>query len=295
MRSHKMVSSGSCGEVRAIFADKEPLASDVGKVQPRTSDPAPIVCAACTLATMTVSTHSLFGIDLYPLRFEIFTWIVVLLVGLVLADVRRSSFGHRMLATRNSEPAAAAARMHAARTKLQAFALSGFPAGLAGVMLAYELATLSIERFGAFDNVTLVAFPYIGGVGPLAGAVIAACMLDGSIIPALLDHWTGVSEWAPLAGGVLVVLTIILNPDDISIKAMRDAKNIAGRLVVLPKGAIGRATSCGRRVVMRILNATWLMCRPMHEWRGQLLLVPRCFKATADRLRGPIRAQKGTR
>jgi hypothetical protein len=48
MRSHKMVSSGSYGEVRPICAGKEPLASDVGKVQPRTSDPIPIVCTACT-------------------------------------------------------------------------------------------------------------------------------------------------------------------------------------------------------------------------------------------------------
>lgn len=82
---------------------------------------------------MTVSTPSVFGVDLYPLRFGIFTWIVVL----VLTGVRRSSFGHRMLATRNSEPAAAAAGMNVARTKLQAFALSGFLAGLAGGMLAY--------------------------------------------------------------------------------------------------------------------------------------------------------------
>jgi ABC-type branched-subunit amino acid transport system permease subunit len=180
-----------------------------------------------------VATPYLFGIDLdpllYPVRFGIFTWIVVLLVGLVLVGVRRSRFGHRMIATRKSEPAAAAAGMNVARTKLQAFALSGSIAGLAGGMLAYQLGVLTSDRFVAFDNVTLVAFAYVGGVGSLCGAVIAGTMLSGSIAPTLLDRWTAVSEWVPLAGGILVILTIIMNPDGVSIQMMRDAKRVAGR------------------------------------------------------------------
>ena len=63
------------------------------------------------------------------------------------ANLRRSPTGGRFLAVRANERAAAAAGVNVAATKLLAFGLSAFIAGIGGALLGYYQGILSFESF----------------------------------------------------------------------------------------------------------------------------------------------------
>ena len=102
-------------------------------------------------------------------------FLLVLLVGLCLliANVRRSSFGRQMLAVRSNERAAAASGVNVTVVKLTGFALAAFIAGIAGVMYGYEFGGVAATKFGAFAGLGLIAFAYVGGITMISGAFVA--------------------------------------------------------------------------------------------------------------------------
>ena len=70
------------------------------------------------------------------------------------------------MAVRDNEVGAAAMGIPVVRTKLLAFALSGFMAGYAGVCLAFALrALLDIDRFDPTFSFLVVSMVVIGGTG----------------------------------------------------------------------------------------------------------------------------------
>ena len=73
----------------------------------------------------------------------------VILLALLVANVRRSSLGQRMLAVRSNERAAAAAGINVRNTKLAGFGIAAFVAGMAGALYAYNFGSVSYSRFGA--------------------------------------------------------------------------------------------------------------------------------------------------
>ncbi|MDH3060262.1 ABC transporter permease, partial [Gordonia alkanivorans] len=93
-----------------------------------------------------VKDPSLFGLDLgigsgstYPnIAFGILCLIVLTLVGLGVARLRTSRLGASMLAVRANERSAAAAGVNVSRTKLVAFAIGAFIAGIGGSLMAYQ-------------------------------------------------------------------------------------------------------------------------------------------------------------
>jgi ABC-type branched-subunit amino acid transport system permease subunit len=70
-----------------------------------------------------------------------------------------------------------------ARTKLLAFALSGFIAGYAGVCLAFATERFSTDTFDPTFSILVVSMVVIGGLGSIDGAVLGAIYLVG--IPAI--------------------------------------------------------------------------------------------------------------
>src|SRR4029077_2189936 len=98
-----------------------------------------------------------------------------ILLGLLVANVRRGSLGQRMLAVRSNERAAAAAGINVSNTKLVGFGIAAFIAGMAGALYAYNFGSVSYSRFGALSALGLIAFAYFGCLtivfsGVLAGA-----------------------------------------------------------------------------------------------------------------------------
>jgi len=143
--------------------------------------------------------------------------VVTILLALLVANLRRSNLGLRMLAVRSNERAAAAAGVDVRNTKLAAFGIASFIAGMAGALYAYNFGSVSSSRFGAVTALGLIAFAYFGGITMVSGAVIAGIGATEGLLPHAFDKWFGLSgNWALLIGGFALVVTLLLNPEGIA-------------------------------------------------------------------------------
>jgi branched-chain amino acid transport system permease protein len=139
------------------------------------------------------------------------------LLALLVANVRRSSLGQRMLAVRSNERAAAAAGINVRNTKLAGFGIAAFIAGMAGALYAYNFGSVSSSRFGAVAALGLIAFAYFGGITMVSGAVIAGIGATEGLLPHAFDKWFGLSgNWALLIGGFALIITLLVNPEGIA-------------------------------------------------------------------------------
>ena len=140
-----------------------------------------------------------------------------ILLGLLVANVRRASLGQRMLAVRSNERAAAAAGINVPHTKLAGFGIAAFVAGMAGALYAYNFGSVSSTRFGAVASLGLIAFAYFGGITMVSGAVIAGLGATEGLFPHTFDRAFGLSgTWALLIGGFALIITLIVNPEGIA-------------------------------------------------------------------------------
>jgi branched-chain amino acid transport system permease protein len=141
------------------------------------------------------------------------TVVLCLLVGIM----RRGTLGQRMLAVRSNERAAAAAAISPRAVKLTAFAVSAFIAGAAGSLYAYNFGSVSGDRFDAVTALSLIAFAYAGGITLISGAVFAGLISTQGLLPYALDKWFGINgNWFLLFGGVVLILTLIQNPEGVA-------------------------------------------------------------------------------
>ncbi len=177
-----------------------------------------------------VTQPSLGGLDLSPdasfrglddkIPSPVFGFLVlaaVILLGLLVANVRRSSLGQRMLAVRSNERAAAAAGINVRNTKLAGFGIAAFVAGMAGAFYAYNFGSVSYSRFGALAALALIAFTYFGGITMVSGAIIAGIGATEGLLPHSFDEWLGLSgNWAFFIGGIALIVTLLINPEGIA-------------------------------------------------------------------------------
>ena len=139
------------------------------------------------------------------------------LLALLVANIRRSSLGQRMLAVRSNERAAAAAGINVRNTKLAGFGIAAFIAGMAGALYAYNFGSVSSSRFGAVAALGLIAFAYFGGITMVSGAVIAGIGATEGLLPHAFDKWFGLNgNWALLIGGFALIITLLVNPEGIA-------------------------------------------------------------------------------
>jgi branched-chain amino acid transport system permease protein len=182
-----------------------------------------------------VEQPSLFGVDLgtsagfrglddkvpSPVLGFVFLAVVIAL-GLLVANLRRSLLGQQMLAVRANERAAAAAGVNVARVKITAYAISSFIAGTAGWMYAYNFGSVSAARFGFLIALGFVAFAYIGGITMVSGAVIGGLVATEGLVPYFFEELLGISgNWTLLVGGLILIFTLIQNPEGIAGTTLR--------------------------------------------------------------------------
>jgi ABC-type branched-subunit amino acid transport system permease subunit len=142
---------------------------------------------------------------------------VALLLALAVANIRKSASGRRMLATRSNERAANASGVNIARVKLEVFAASAFIAGVAGCLIAYRFGSVSDASFGAVASLTALAVAYLGGITCVSGAVTSGITASAGVAFYLLSNITeSLGQWEVFIGGVLLILTAILNPEGIA-------------------------------------------------------------------------------
>jgi ABC-type branched-subunit amino acid transport system permease subunit len=177
------------------------------------------------LAGREVPSPTLFGWDVgiahgndYPrIVFGVVALLIVCIVGVGVARLRNGPAGRMFIAVRSNERAAAAIGIDVARTKLMAFALSAFIAGIGGGLLAYQQQTVSAPSFATFASLGLLAVTYVAGVGRIAGAVVAGVMLSSTgLFVTAMDKAFGVGKYQLLVAGVALTITAIKQPDGIA-------------------------------------------------------------------------------
>lgn len=129
---------------------------------------------------------------------------LLLLSLLAVRGIRRSRSGRVLLAQRENERAAQAFGVNLTRTKLTAFAMSGFLAAVAGCLFVQLQQSYSPSLFTVEESFNVFTSAVVGGLGSLAGAVLGALFMQGG-------KWFLPAEWQllPSAAGVLVVLMLL--------------------------------------------------------------------------------------
>ena len=131
-----------------------------------------------------VARPSIFGLSLTSERaFAWFALVVLVLSVLMVRVWRDRGVARRLVAVRDNEVAAGAMGIPVVRTKLLAFALSGFMAGYAGVCFAFATERFSTDTFSASVSILVISMVVIGGLGSVPGALLGALYLVG--LPAI--------------------------------------------------------------------------------------------------------------
>jgi branched-chain amino acid transport system permease protein len=98
---------------------------------------------------------------------------LILAIAMVIG-LRRSRSGRVLIALRENETELQSFGINVVRTKLAAFALAGFLAGVAGVFHAHHQRAISAQAFGAQESIDVFVYAVIGGISSTSGALLGA-------------------------------------------------------------------------------------------------------------------------
>ncbi|MXV86987.1 MAG: ATP-binding cassette domain-containing protein [Acidimicrobiales bacterium] len=154
------------------------------------------------------------------LRFLWFTLLVALVLELGLRALRRQAVGTTWAMVGQSERSTAAAGRSIVLTKLTAFAVSAFVAGIAGGLLAMQVGRVSARQLEPIDSLVIFALIVMAGSAAALGAAIAGAL--SAWIPELLRMLGWSQDIGPLvfAVGAAYVLS-------------QDGDGIAGQWIAL--------------------------------------------------------------
>ena len=106
------------------------------------------------------------------------------IVGVLMIALRRSAYGRRLTAMKNSPAACATLGMSIVRLKLSVFMISAAIAGLGGCLFAQQIGAVTSDRFNLFQSMTMLMLLVVAGAGYVSGG-LAAGMLYGGVFVAL--------------------------------------------------------------------------------------------------------------
>jgi ABC-type branched-subunit amino acid transport system ATPase component/branched-subunit amino acid ABC-type transport system permease component len=171
-----------------------------------------------------VTGPDLFGLDLSPglgtkayprPGFCLLVLTVLVAAGIAVAALRRSPLGARMLAVRANERSAATAGIDVVRTKIVAFAIAGFLAGLGGSLLAYLYGNVSVASFSVFLGLAVFATAYLAGITSVYGGLNAGMIAAGGLVFVALDHAVSLGRWYSTFAGIGLIFAAVGNPEGI--------------------------------------------------------------------------------
>jgi branched-subunit amino acid ABC-type transport system permease component len=143
--------------------------------------------------TLQIPPPKLGPVDLNSSRtFLIVSTCTFVLLSIGLVGLRRSNYGRRLTAMKDSPAAAATLGQNLVKLKLSVFMLSAAIAGLGGVLLSAESASVNANTFIIFVSLALVMLTVVGGIGNVAGALMGG-ILAGTAFQALTSTFQNLS------------------------------------------------------------------------------------------------------
>ncbi|RSN06767.1 branched-chain amino acid ABC transporter ATP-binding protein [Nonomuraea sp. WAC 01424] len=135
-----------------------------------------------TTELKTVVRPGLFSSDA---AYFVLAMTVFVLIAIGLALVNRTRIGRSWLELRHSERAAAAHGISVARSKLTAFAISAFIAGIGGGLMAGQLGLVVSGNFAMMQSLALFAVAVLIGPHNTEGAVLGG--IFGAVMATILE------------------------------------------------------------------------------------------------------------
>jgi branched-chain amino acid transport system permease protein len=161
---------------------------------------------------------TILGID-FPAGagFLIFATFLFCAMGTAVVALRRSIFGRRLIAMRDSPAACATLGVNLLATKLAVFALSAAIAGFAGAVLAIHYGSAQSTNFAMLEGLPYLLLLVVGGVGVVSGAVFGATVFQvfTAFLPAVWFPTTKLVQWWSKVGPGLAGVGIARQPEGV--------------------------------------------------------------------------------
>jgi branched-chain amino acid transport system permease protein len=160
-----------------------------------------------------VARPTLLGINLHgSTSFIGFATVAYVVMALGLVWLRRSRIGRRLIATRDSEAAAASVGISLIQTKIVVFAVAGLIAGVGGGVLVEGQQFVSVSQLSLIAGLSLVLSLTVFGIGTVSGPVLAG--LSSAVIAVVsATYLTGAwGDALTVAGPGLAALSLISFP-----------------------------------------------------------------------------------
>lgn len=137
-------------------------------------------------------------ISIYYLNLFVCAVMVAGAFGLV-----RSRYGRAFIAVREDDVAAGMLGIDIVRTKVLAFLVGAFYAGVGGALWACYIRFISAEQFTLFHSIWMIAMIIIGGAGSIVGALLGTFVVR-SIQDLVTAFGPFLNETFPIFGGQIV-------------------------------------------------------------------------------------------
>ena len=161
-----------------------------------------------------IDRPGLFGIDMDLAGSTIYIYYImiamVVFTILITMRLRNSRIGRAWIALREDEIACVAMGIDMARTKLSAYALGAFWAGMVGVLFAAKTTFINPASFTFMESAIILSIVVLGGMGSILGVILGAFILI--LLP---EYLRAFSEYRMLAFGAAMVLMMIFRPQGI--------------------------------------------------------------------------------
>ncbi len=163
---------------------------------------------------------SLFGISMNLSSSVIYIFYIVLffaaLTVFVMWRFENSRIGRALVAMGEDDIAAEAMGVDIARTKMIAFALGSFWAGIGGVIFAGNVTFINPASFAVWQSIIVLSCVVLGGMGSIPGVIIGALGLI--LIP---EYLRAFSDYRMLIFGAVLVIMMVFRPGGLIQKKRR--------------------------------------------------------------------------
>ena len=207
-----------------------------------------------------VGNARFFGIDLdqslHPRLYAVFSLLILVIVMIAVANLRRSSVGKMLLAVRGNERGATALGVRVTAAKLYAFIVSGAIAGIGGLLAAWTVPNVLLNTsYGPFQSVAVVVSGTLSGIGFVSGAVLGGQVTQPGALGGKILNGIGLGEYLSLVTGLLLLVNMVFNPNGLVANTLDTSRTglakIASRFDAKAFSEIGRKLSSSE-------VATWI-------------------------------------
>ncbi|GBU09850.1 branched-chain amino acid ABC transporter permease [Gammaproteobacteria bacterium] len=154
--------------------------------------------------------HEYFGLTYKSEHQIILMYVIALLLVIftfyVTNRLQRLPLGRTWEALREDEIACRSLGLNPAKSKVAAFVIAAFFAGLAGTVFAAHQGSITPSSFGFIESAMILAIVVLGGMGSSIGIVIAAVLVT------TLNNAQFLSDYRMLLFGALLIIMMLMRP-----------------------------------------------------------------------------------